>query len=159
MNRYKRSARVLVITIALYAVLVAANLGEFWPFSIYPMFSQGGIPWSRAIVREVPHDSIHWDPTSMDELPGDPYPLAEHGIDHIDLSNFVSKTHVWDDERVAGLRKMFGQGEIGRRKLLVMRALGRISERDSVMISFVPYVLMTTDDSKRNEQLKRSANE
>lgn len=136
---------------------MAANLGEFWPFSIYPMFSRGGIPWSRAVVREVPEDTIRWEPVTLDNLPGGAYPLAEHGIDHIDLANFVSKTQVWDEERVAGLRRMFGQAELERRNLVVLRARGRITEDDSVRLSFIPYALLTADESKLNEDLLRSA--
>lgn len=158
-NRYQRSARVLLSTVALYAVLVAANEGEFWPFSIYPMFSQGGAPWSRAVVRDVTHDSVRWEPTTLDDLPGDPYALAERGIDHIDLANFVSKTGVWDDDRITGLRKIFGAAELERRDLLVLRARGHLTETDSVVISFVPYVLMTADGSRRNERLMHAPNE
>lgn len=159
MNSYKRSARVLLSTVVVYGLLVATNLGEFWPFSIYPMFSQGGIAWSRAVVREVPEDSVRWEPVSLDDLPGHPYPLAEHGIDHVDLANFVSKTQYWDDERVAGLRRMIGQAELDRRNLLVMRAQGRMIEGDSVVLSFTPYVLLTSGESRRNERLRDSPDE
>lgn len=155
MTRQKRSARALLGTLLVYALLVATNLGEFWPFSIYPMFSQGGIAWSRAVVREVPDDSVRWDPTRLDDLPGDPYPLAQHGIDHIDLANFVSKTVVWDDERLAALRKMFGEDELDRHDLLVMRARGRIAASDSVILSFEPYVLLTKEETMPNADLPR----
>lgn len=142
-----------------YGLLVATNLGEFWPFSIYPMFSQGGIAWSRAVVREVPDDSVRWEPVSLNDLPGDPYPLVEHGIDHIDLANFVSKTQYWDEERLAGLRKMFGQAELEQRNLLVMRAHGQMIEGDSVVVSFTPYVLLTAGETSRSELLRRSPDE
>lgn len=140
----------------MYALFVAGNEGEFWPFSIYPMFSRGGIPWSRAVVREVPDDSVRWEPVTLHELPGEPYALAEHGIDHIDLANFVSKTEVWDDRRVTGLRKMFGSAELERSRLLVMRATGRIIEGDSVALSFVPYALLAAEKTTLNQELRRT---
>lgn len=159
MDRYRRSAVTLGSTFFVYVVLVATNLGEFWPFSIYPMFSQGGIPWSRAVVREIPRDdpALGWESRTVSQLPGEPYPLLEHGVDPIDLANFVSKTRIWDERRVHGLRKMFGEGEIARRDLLVMRVDGRIVDDDSVSVSFVPYALMTADSTALNSSLPRTS--
>lgn len=37
--------------LVVYGLLVAIHLGEFWPFSIYPMFSQTGNPWTGAAER------------------------------------------------------------------------------------------------------------
>jgi hypothetical protein len=45
--------KVIGIILLIYAVLVASHEGEFWPFSIYPMFSQAGNPWTRAMVIDV----------------------------------------------------------------------------------------------------------
>lgn len=155
-NRYKRAGRVLVFAFVAYGVLVGTNLGEFWPASIYPMFSQGGIPWSRAAVRDVTDvENVSWSAVSTDGLPGDPYPLLKYGVDPIDLANFVSKTKSWDDERVAGLRKMFGEQELAERNLLVMRVNGRITSDDSVKVVFVPYALLTVDGNTLNEDLPR----
>src|SRR5690606_30809333 len=96
MDRYKRAGRVLLFSLAAYALLVGANEGEFWPFSIYPMFSQGGIPWSRAVVRDVSSEPVRsWSTVQASDLPGEAYPLLEHGVDPIDLANFVSKSRVW----------------------------------------------------------------
>ena len=50
----RKALRITLGTLIVYALLVATHLGEFWPFSIYPMFSQAGNPWSRAVVREMP---------------------------------------------------------------------------------------------------------
>lgn len=155
-NPYRRAIRVLIATLVAYGVLVGANEGEFWPFSIYPMFSQGGNPWSRAIVRDVAtDDSARWSPVTSADLPGEPYPLFVHGVDPIDLSNFVSKTERWDDARIAGLRKMFGEQELRDRALLVMRVNGRINQEDSVIVEFVPYVRLSAEESRLNETLSR----
>lgn len=161
LDLYKRSSRTLAATFLAYALLVGINLGEFWPFSIYPMFSQGGIPWSRAVVRDVSDDTsaVRWQDVRAPELPGQPYPLLDYGISPIDLANFVSKSTVWHDERVAGLRRMFGESELERRSLLVVRVNGRITPEDSVDVSFVPYVLMAGDTTRLHPDLNRIAAE
>lgn len=155
LNPYKRSSRALAVSFVVYALLVAINLGEFWPFSIYPMFSKGGIPWSRAVVREVDEraEAGRWEPVASDELPGQAYPLLEYGVDPIDLANFISKSREWNRARVNGLRRMFGDEELDRRSLLVMRVNGRISAGDSVQVSFVPYVMLAGDTTRLNPQL------
>ncbi len=156
MNPYRRAGRVIVITLAVYAALVGTNLGEFWPFSIYPMFSQGGNPWSRTAVRDVTNvDSLSWKNQSSGDLPGEPYPLLAHGVDPIDLANFISKTERWDERRVAGLRKMFKANTLGDRRLLVMRVNGRITPDDSVIVEFVPHAVLTADATTLNEALPR----
>ncbi len=156
MNPNRRAGRVVVFALVAYGALVGANLGEFWPFSIYPMFSQGGNPWSRSVVRDVTEaDSIFWDSHSFAELPGEPYPLLDHGVDPIDLANFLSKSSRWDDQRVAGLHNMFAAHTLEERKLLVMRVNGRITPEDSVTFEFVPYALLTSETSTLNPSLPR----
>ena len=149
----QKSIALLLGTFVAYGVLVATNEGEFWPFSIYPMFSQAGKPWSRAVVVEVEDDIIAWDTLTASELPGRPYALLEHGIDPIDLSNFVSKTRVWDEARVSGLHRMFGYrgGEYG--KLVVMRVNGVLTPSDSVILNFVPYAALSDEGVDLNPVL------
>lgn len=156
MSRRKRSITALLVTFLIYGVLVATHLGEFWPFSIYPMFSKGGNPWSRAVVRDVTQapDSMGWHVYSRTSLPGEPFAVLPNGIDPIDLANFVSKTERWDQDRVAGLRRMF-YDQLDDRRLLVLRVNGRIDGQDSVRVEFVPYVLMDTDSSALNPSLPR----
>lgn len=154
MPAYRKARYVLFGTLVVYALLVATHLGEFWPFSIYPMFSQAGGQWSRAVVRVVePPDALRWQTVSAAGLPGRPYPLEQRGVDAIDLANFVSKTEVWDAERVAGLRQMF-YTRSGRR-LLVMRVNGRLNDADSVVVEFVPYALLRPDTTLLNPRLPR----
>lgn len=156
MNPLRRAGRVTLVTLIFYGVLVGTNLGEFWPFSIYPMFSQGGNPWSRSAVRDVTDaDPISWESYTFDELPGSPYPLLAHGVDPIDLSNFLSKSTRWDDARIEGLRKMFAARALNDTRLLVMRVNGRITEEDSVIVEFVPYALLASDATTMNEELPR----
>ena len=53
MNFIQKSVRITLISFIIYGALVATHEGEYWPFSIYPMFSKAGNPWTRAIVRDV----------------------------------------------------------------------------------------------------------
>lgn len=153
-----KARRLLLGTLAVYALLVATHLGEFWPFSIYPMFSQGGNAWSRAIVRDVSAaraggEGVRWQPVERaGRLPGEPFPLLRYGIDPIDLANFVSKTKTWDADRLGGLRTMF-HDHVGQRDLLVMRVNGRLTEGDSVVVEYVPYVLLRADSTAANPRL------
>lgn len=153
----RRALATLLGTLLVYALLVATHEGEFWPFSIYPMFSQAGQPWSRAVVRDVSGaEAVAWDTlASRDALPGRPFPLAEHGIDPIDLANYVSKSATWDDARVSGLRTMF-YDHVPERDLLVMRVNGRLVGGDSVAVTFVPYVLVRADTAATNPLLAAS---
>lgn len=156
MNPHRRAGRVVIYTLIAYGALVGANLGEFWPFSIYPMFSQGGNTWSRAAVFDVTGvDGTSWESQSFSELPGKPYPLLDHGVDPIDLANFVSKSKRWDEGRVAGLRKMFAAHTLEDRRLMLVRVNGRITPEDSVIVEFVPYALLTSETTTLNEALPR----
>ena len=158
---YKKSIKVLGITFLVYAVLVATHLGEFWPFSIYPMFSKAGNPWSRSIVRDVSdvtldqEGAVAWDVVDADHLPGEPVALTDHGVDPIDLANFVSKTEAWDADRVEGLRNMFRADALDGQQLLVFRARGAINEADSVVLRFEPYVLLYANGALVNPVLPR----
>lgn len=159
MSFFRNRARTLLLgTLLIYGILVATHKGEFWPFSIYPMFSQAGNPWSRALVREVPPqaDSVAWTSvSSFEALPGEPFPMAEYGIDPIDLANFVSKTETWDAKRLDGMRTMF-YDRVDLQNLLVVRVNGRLAGRDTVALEYVPYVLMRTDTTALNPRLSPS---
>jgi len=144
----RRAGRLLVGTLLVYALLVATHKGEFWPFSIYPMFSQAGNSWSRAVVRDVSGDSasVEWSSVSREHLPGRPFALRPHGVNNIDLANFVSKTETWTPRRVNGLRSLFAD-DLTDHTLLVMRVNGEMNEGDSVVVNFVPYVYLEADST------------
>ena len=63
----RKGMKIIGITLLIYALLVAPHEGEFWPLSIYPMFSQAGNPWSRAMVLDVTDqpDSEVWEPQPL----------------------------------------------------------------------------------------------
>lgn len=146
--------------IFVYALTVAVNLGEFWPFSIYPMFSQAGNPWSRSVVREVPPgDTLSWDTTALADIPGQPYGVRSGGVDPIDLANFVSKTKEWDQDRVEARQLMLlADPPKDPLRLMVYRVRARLTETDSVAITATPYVLVGTDlapdESHLNPELR-----
>ncbi len=150
-----KSIRITFVVLTMYAILVSVNLGEFWPFSIYPMFSQGGKNWSRAVVREVDSEgTVSWNPTAAPGLPGSPYALTPNGIDPIDLANFVAKTRTWDADRQRGIQSIF-LPVIGNRNLLIFRVDGSMSSTDSVEVTFDPYIFVTEDTVFTNPKLSQ----
>jgi len=144
MRYTKRALRVIGGVLVVYALLVATHLGEFWPFSIYPMFSQAGNPWTRAIVRELPSqsdpDTLSWEAVSLQNLPGNPYPVDPEGINQNDVANYVSKTDRWTEERIQGLRSLFTKGRALASPLLVFRVRGKL-EADTVSVTATPVLL------------------
>jgi hypothetical protein len=146
--------RLLLGTLLAYALLVSTHLGEFWPFSIYPMFSRGGHDWSRAIVRDLSDSpgSVRWDPVSIDALPGKAFALDDQGINQNDIANFVAKADDWSPRRIAAMRKVFGTS-LGSRNLLLFRAEGRLAQDRTVSVKFIPFVLMNPGDTVFNPSL------
>lgn len=159
MSFRRTSIRALLGTLLVYALLVATHLGEFWPFSIYPMFSQAGHPWTRAVVREMPPDTdepASWETVAFSELPGEPYPLVPRGINQNDVANYVSKTETWTPERRSGLRNMFAKSRTLPQPLLVMKVRGALAG-DSVAIRAAPVMLITPDSLKLHPDLDPAA--
>lgn len=87
----ERSKKAVVAVTAIYALSLASFRGEFWPFSIFPMFSRGGRPWIHAVVREcshvAPRTTDRW--LEQDDLPCAPLPIESAGFDQNDLSVLV----------------------------------------------------------------------
>ncbi len=152
----RRALRLIGAVFLVYAVLVATHEGEFWPFSIYPMFSQAGRPWHRAVVRELPDDApVRWDTLTWATLSGAPYSTQRQGhLDAIDVANYVGKTKVWTRERADALQPLLlTPGD--RQRLVVFRASGRIVEGDSVAVTFVPIAFVDADSVRLNPALAR----
>lgn len=157
MSRSAKALRIVGIVFALYAVLVATHRGEFWPFSIYPMFSQAGQPWTRALVRKVPAETdLSWKKTSLEDLPGQPFPVEYHGIAQSDLANYVGKTNEWTEQRIRGLRSVLGGNYEFSTPLLVMRVRGRLVG-DSVAVRATPVLLYTRNTVQRNPSVSAGA--
>ncbi len=152
----RRMLRVLLSVLVAYAALVATHEGEFWPFSIFPMFSQAGQPWSRALVRDVTDAGglVSWEPVSVEELPGEAFAVGAYGVNRLDLSNFLSKTEVWDAERVEGLRAVLRPG-LADRRLLVLRAVGELDDERGVRVELYPYLVLDADTAVLSPALAR----
>lgn len=149
----RKALRIIGIVLAVYALLVATHKGEFWPFSIYPMFSQAGNPWTRAVVREVPPEttaeSIDWSTVPFENVAGEPYPLAPKNINQNDVANYVSKTDDWTPGRVQGLRSLFTKNRTLTAPLLVYRVRGVLAD-DTVSVSATPVMLFAPDTTHLN---------
>lgn len=156
-EKKQKSVRVLVSVTLVYALLVATHLGEFWPFSIYPMFSQAGHPWTRSLVRDVTalDQPARWDTLNFSELPGKKFPIDLVGINQNDVANFIQKAGEWNDQRINGLRKLFSS-ELDQRTLVVMRVEGRLvnQPRDTISIHYIPYIVMSSDTTMLNPAIK-----
>lgn len=154
---HRRSIRIVGATLLVYAVLVATHLGEFWPFSIYPMFSQAGNPWTRAVVRTVPPDRAaqSWEAVPFKDLPGNPYPVVPRGISQNDVSNYVSKTDTWTEQRLSGFRSLFESSYDFSEPLLVMKVRGALKS-DSVSITATPVMRLEEDTTLFNPSLSSS---
>lgn len=151
----KKSTRYLLSVLVVFVLLVAPHEGEFWPFSIYPMFSQAGNPWTRALVRDVTEtpDSLKWKTTDLENLHGMPVALQDYGVDQIDFANFISKTQHWTPKRKQALQVMFGKENIKDRELMVMKVHGRLIGDDSVMVQADPLLLVTAETVEADSSL------
>lgn len=153
-----RGMKIIGITFLIYILLVATHEGEFWPFSIYPMFSQAGNPWTRAMVLDVsdmPDDRI-WETRSLQNLDADPVPVGAFGVDQIDYSNFISKTQNWTEPRKEALKEMFGSDNIGQKAWMASKVRGELIGEDSVAVKITPYLLIRGDSVLTNPNLPDS---
>lgn len=156
MNSFKRRAfKILTGILIVYAILVATHKGEFWPFSVYPMFSQAGNPWTRAIVRDVSQtpDSLKWQTTDLEHIWGSAVVLKGLGVDQIDFSNYISKTDNWNHQRKHALIRMFDPSNIGESQWMIFKVHGHLTEQDSVIVDVVPFLKLTKDTVLTNPLL------
>lgn len=158
MSNKKRAVRITLITFLLSAVLLATHKGEYWPFSIYPMFSQAGNPWTRAIVSDVTYidDSEIWTTTPLSDIKGTVVSIRAAGVDQIDFSNFVSKTNHWDAQRIQALRTMIGEKNFSSSDWMVFKVHGKLVGSDSVIVESKPYLLFKSDTTLFNPNLPES---
>ena len=135
-----RSFRRLTLrTLLVAALLLASHAGEFWPFSILPMFSRAGVPWTRTMVRDI---SAEGDVARVaDAARGTPFPLESIGVAQNDLAKLVlGFGDTLDDDEAALLANMFAEARSARRLLLV-RVTGSLSH-DQVTLRQVPFAIL-----------------
>lgn len=138
----------LLSTLSLcYVVLIATHGGEFWPFSVYPMFASAGKPWQRALVRVVrPDEGTSPGGYALNALPGSALPLREHGVPQNDLSSLVQRAERWSDDELSTLGAMFGELPC-RAPLLVLRVRGSL-EAGELRERALPVARVTCDDGR-----------
>lgn len=146
----KQCLRVAGVILLIQLVLVATHRGEFWPFSIYPMFSQAGDPFVRSLAREVPSDL---NPDSLEtvhrlaDLPGEPFALESVGTNKNDLANFVQKNKEWNRRQIDGLRSLF-EPKVNQQHLVVYKVTGKLQEgQREIAMAFTPFAYLTPDTS------------
>lgn len=150
LDAVQKAYKVTIGFIIVFAILVATHLGEFWPLSIYPMFSKAGKPWERALVRKVHPQmagSVSWDTLHhLDKLPGEAFAIEEHGLFQNDFSNYLKKTAVWTESKQQGILGMFGSLE-AENDLILYKVRGEMQDDGNVGYQFMPLIVV------RNEQL------
>lgn len=156
----EKAIRILGSVLVVYALLVATHRGEFWPFSIYPMFSQAGNPWTRSLVREMPRDTdpdtLDWSTVALQDVPGAAYPLKPRGINQNDVANYVSKTDEWTETRIRGLRSLFAKNRELSTALLVMKVHGQLNDGE-VDVTATPILLFKDDATHLRPGLRTGA--
>jgi len=124
----RRPAAALSALLLAYLLLIASHRGEFWPFSVFPMFASAGKPWARALVVELdaPLSEAELQREHLlTALPGAPFPLARHGVQQHDASSLVQRVERWSDDERAALARLFGTLAC-ERPLLVLRVRGTL---------------------------------
>jgi endo-1,4-beta-D-glucanase Y len=147
----KRATYSLAIVMVIFTITVATHEGEFWPFSIYPMFSQAGNPWNRALLVRLDNEEItqfDWKTVHADSLPGNVVALADIGADNIDFANFVGKTKDWSPDRVAALRTFLGMTVATDEAYVAYRIHGRRNEIGEVELMSHPVAMFTAGENK-----------
>jgi hypothetical protein len=156
-NAFDRAKKVMIGFMLTFALLVATHLGEFWPLSIYPMFSQAGKPWERAIVRTTAYTQqpfTKWDTlTTLDQLPGAPFKMTKYNLAQNDFANYLKKTKVWDAKKKEAVLAMFG-GLKPDSSLVLYKAGGRMGEDGKVHYHFVPLIVVNNQSLSFNPALQ-----
>jgi hypothetical protein len=155
----KRGITLLVCILVVYAALVATHQGEFWPFSIYPMFSGGGKPWTHALVRKMSVDpeDISWNNIINDNLPGKAFALDSIRINQSDLSAYLENNKPWHGSKIKGLRAYF-KPKLDQNSFVLFEVHGQIanSGQNSVAVTYIPLILIREDTTIFNPQIFNS---
>jgi hypothetical protein len=142
-------------TLAVWALAVLPHRGEFWPFSIYPMFARAGRPWTNALVVEVdPHARRDWGPWTLQNLPGRVYPTQPVGVSAADVSQLVKLTASWTDEKIGLTRRLFHAALAEGRTLMIVRSDGRLTRDLEVAVDLAGVLLIGPDGHELNPGLR-----
>lgn len=155
MERFTKYKFILLTALLINTVLVATHKGEFWPFSIFPMFSQAGNEWSRGVVQTIDtqiEPSI-WNKKTIRDIEDQVLSLDSIGVDAIDYANFISKTKEWNPKRIQGLRDLLKIREYPESKWMITIVKGYLAKEDSVVVEATPLFLFTDDTTYRNPHI------
>ena len=154
-SAFRKMKLMLIAAFLVNALLVSTHKGEFWPFSIFPMFSQAGNPWSRGVVERVENRKRPdlWETKPLQRISDRVVALSEYGIDNIDYANFISKTEEWNPKRIRALRALFQSERRENEMWLATRVKGHLTESDSVVVEAIPMFLLTPDTTYKNPNL------
>lgn len=154
----KSALKIIGVTFLVFVVTVATHEGEFWPFSIYPMFSQAGNPWTRAMVLDVTNldNEEIWKLHLLNERTAPTISLRKYGVDQIDFSNFVSKTDNWTEIRSNALLNMLGSEIPDNNRWMITKVRGELIEKDSVIVQIQPFLLLSNGELFKNPLLDNS---
>ena len=141
----RRGLAVLLGTALAHAGLVATHRGEFWPFSLYPMFSRAGRPWTRALVRHVPPESLLLERSySLAALPGEPIALDALGIPQNDLSSIVQRADAPAEVDRAAALALFRELPCESGPFVVFAVRGALTA-DAVAETAAPMITLSCD--------------
>lgn len=151
----KKSKYILATVMFFYASLVAIHKGEFWPFSIYPMFSKAPQIVSKTLVRKVNTEyKQSWDVyTEEQDLPGTRYILEEAGIDQNDLSTFVQKTEIWENMNVKNITQLLLRNQKNIHLILYEVSI-ELDNSKELKFKFFPVMSLYSDSTILNPNLE-----
>jgi len=151
----QRALTWIAAVVVLAIPVLATHHGEFWPLSIYPMFSAAGKPWTRALAREVTgiSEAELWSPRNFPEdLPGKPVLMHTLGVSQNDFSLMMKDTKLWDAAAELRLRKFFGEF-LTSHNVLVFRVTGTLDQDGKMRLNTQPFVLLTRERTLFNPDL------
>lgn len=155
---FQKAYKAILFFLVGMSLLLATHLGEFWPFSIYPMFSQAGKTWQRALVIQTDQlNEAKWDTLqSVESLPGTVLALKKYDIPQNDFANFLHKTPVWTHKKQRALHHIFSEVDEG--KLLIYRVVGSLNTQNEVIYEFIPMMKIKEDGWQMNPALRIDSN-
>jgi hypothetical protein len=140
----RRGLRTIAIVFLAYALLVAPHEGEFWPFSIYPMFSSAGNAWERSLIvtpHDVPPSGFTWEESFLSELTGDVVPLRPLAIPQNDLSDFLRRTADWDARQRETVEHLISRARTDSGPIILYRIRGELVQ-EGVNVIASPVLLL-----------------
>ena len=155
MQIFNKHKKIVLVVFLISALLLATHKGEFWPFSIFPMFSTAGQPWSRALVEEV-RDTTRsdlWEVKPLQSIENRVLSLDKYGVYEIDFANYMNKTQNWDQNKINGLRSTLQINNHPDKMWMATKVTGKLSSSDSITVQTVPLILFTADTTILNPLL------